>query len=534
MNMRICFLSCLLSLFSTAVMSYIAMATPIGPWIAPTLVLCALLFFSVVGSGNNRNEAILLSTISGSVGGILATAYGFTFPTLYFLNAELFNSWLQRPLYFVLMLTASALAAGWYGMWIANLTEDTFIVEKQLPFPIGQLIYKMVSVQKQMAKAIELAIGFFSTMIFCALQDLKQLGRLIPKAVTLCPAFSYHCFNIPLIRFDLWPMLWAIGFVTGHIIAIPLIVGSVTRLLFVQPVNTLFFAGMSSMDFILAFCSGMVVSGAISGFVRLSKQLMQKKERAEKNGERGNGMFDAFAHLDRAIILEGVAMLLFVVSVLSYAGFGPLAQLYLLAFTFVCTYQIIMIAGKIGLAQLGRFATFVLVPALFIFNLNLVQITLISTFVEVCAGVAVDILFGRKVVQLSGIDKKKAKRYQYLGLLVSALSIGVIFWLLIKQFGLGSPELFAQRSQARALLIHVKQFNYWVVLIGAVYGYALKLLKMSPMLVLGGLLMPLNISLGLVVGGLSTLLVEDKEQWYPFWSGVFAANSIWMLLQALI
>jgi hypothetical protein len=79
----------------------------------------------------------------------------------------------------------------------------------------------------------------------------------------------------------------------------------------------------------------------------------------------------------------------------------------------------------------------------------------------------------------------------------------------------------------------VKEFNYMVVLVGIVFGLILKRAKMSPMLVLGGLLMPLNITLGLVVGGLISMLVKDREQWYPFWSGVFAANSIWMLIQAI-
>jgi len=54
------------------------------------------------------------------------------------------------------------------------------------------------------------------------------------------------------------------------------------------------------------------------------------------------------------------------------------------------------------------------------------------------------------------------------------------------------------------------------------------------MLVLGGLLMPINITLGLVVGGLFALLPTDREEWYPFWSGVFAGNSIWMLIRTIL
>ncbi len=116
--------------------------------------------------------------------------------------------------------------------------------------------------------------------------------------------------------------------------------------------------------------------------------------------------------------------------------------------TFRYTYQIVTIAEKIGLVLLGRFATFVMVTAMFLFNLDMVQLVFIATFVEICGGVATDILFGRKVARLSAIDHAQIKRYQYLGLVTSEFSVGLIFWLLINRLPLGSPELFEERTQA--------------------------------------------------------------------------------------
>ncbi|MEX0848883.1 MAG: OPT/YSL family transporter [Candidatus Dependentiae bacterium] len=522
-------IACVLSTFSTAVMSYISMATPIGPWIAPTLVLLGFLIYSCSRKASIDSPLIYV-TISGSIGGILATAFGFSFPTLFFLDQTLFNSWMSSPVYFVSVVGILALAAGWYGMWIANVVEPVCIDQLDLPFPIGQMIYKMIIAQKQIRKAWELVIGFVGTMLFCFLQDgLFFIRGIIPKALTVCSSFSYYCFAMPVIRFDLWPMLWAIGFVTGHIIVVPLLVGSLSKILIIKPIHALFFDTMTIMEFVLAFCSGMVVSGVLGNFMPNKVVCFFNKY----NVSQAKSLCGKLPPISRPLLCEGILLLVFISSVLFYFGFSIVSQLYLLVFTFICTYQIIIIAGKIGLAQLGRFATFVLVPALFIFNLDVIQITIISTFVEATAGVAVDVLFGRKVVQLSGVSYGRAKKYQYIGLLVSCLVIGVVFWLLIRQFGLGSPELFAQRSQARQLLIDVKEFNYMVVLVGVIFGLILKRAKMSPMLVLGGLLMPLNITLGLVVGGLVSMLAKDREQWYPFWSGIFAANSIWMLIQAI-
>src|ERR1700722_8867627 len=100
MNTLTITVSFLLSIFSTAVMSYIAMATPIGPWIAPTLVLLALVLMRILGARGPLDTRIAYGTTSGAVGGILATACGCSFPALYFIDPVLFESWMANPWYF--------------------------------------------------------------------------------------------------------------------------------------------------------------------------------------------------------------------------------------------------------------------------------------------------------------------------------------------------------------------------------------------------------------------------------------------------
>ena len=66
------------------------------------------------------------------------------------------------------------------------------------------------------------------------------------------------------------------------------------------------------------------------------------------------------------------------------------------------------------------------------------------------------------------------------------------------------------------------------------FGWILKYSKINPMLVLGGILMPATISVGLIIGGMITKLVARKDELVPFWSGVFAGNSVWMLLKSFL
>jgi hypothetical protein len=538
----------ILSFISTAIMSYISMATPIGPWIAPTLVIFSLMLIKIINKKLLSSHNQILQVTGSSVGGILATALGFSLPTLYFLDPILFKSWLQYPLFFSCIITFLSLSAGLFAFWVANIFEDKFIIQQNLNFPIGQMVYKMICAQNQFKKAKQLIVGFISTIFFCIFQEkLFGFKNIISKSITITKPISYYFLKIPEIRFDLFPTYWAIGFITGEIIAFPLLAGALSKVFIVDVINNQFFQHVTNTSFMLAFCSGLVLSGAIFGFFDMPKNLWNiiKNINSKTPSFKLNSWvlpiptfkkeniksFVNFLNQYQIIFLFIVLLINFLF--LDFFNFSMMLQSYLMIFTFICTYQIVAIAGKIGLAQLGRFATFVMVPAMFIFNLDFIQLTIIATYVEICGGVATDILFGRKIGQLSEMSKTKLKQYQLLGIIITSLIVGFIFWLLISNLTLGSSELFAQRAQARALLINAVSFDRYVLIIGFIFGLILKKIKVNPMLTLGGLLMPFNISLGLIAGGLSSKLLKDKEKWEPFWSGVFASHSIWMIVQAI-
>jgi len=525
--------SVILSLFSTIVMSYVSLATPIGPWIAPTLVFIGLLISKIMFTLTTTELAYAVS--AGSIGGILATACAFSFPTLYFLDPLTFNTWMQSPLYFSSVLGGLSLLAGIFGFFIADASEKSLLETQHLSFPIGQLIHKMIAAQNQIKKAYELMIGFCTTALFCALQSAPSYLKYasIPQSFTLVHATHYGLLSIPrlTIQLGIAPMIWAIGFVTGHVIALPLAAGALSNIFVATPLQKYFFPLLSSTEFTLAFCSGIVLFITATSIVSMPHQIILsiKKNINEFNHKKINSA--QFFCYDKLVMYGALAIAL----MLFFSHFKlPLhAQLYLVVCSIITTYQIAAIAGRIGLALLGRFATFVMVPAMLIFNLNYTHIVFIATFVEISGGVAADILFSRKLGQLSHTRHATMRTYQLLGLIISSLSIGIIFWILINHFGLGSPELFAYRAQSRQLLIQAQTFDYLVMTIGAAFGLLLKQINLNPMLVLGGLLMPFDITAGLVLGGLLALISQNKEDWYPFWSGVFASNSLCMLLKAL-
>ncbi len=533
----------LFSLFATVIMSYISMATGIGPWIETTLALAGMLIFSVMGywySKESKIKAIGLVTAAGGIAGILATGCGFSFATYYFLDPEGFSLLLATPWRFAGVLGLLSLSAGSFGLLSAHYFEYALIDQQQLAFPIGELVYKMIQAVDNLQKSIMLGIGFIGTQAYLfirALIPFLQHPLVLSKEMSL----GFITVERIVLLTDQFPMFWAIGFVTGHVIAIPLLVGMLAKLFVIGPLYYFYpviskitcgcyvVRELSFMDFTVAFSSGLVLYGATKGFIKMPGTISKAIKRLyEGDAVESNGPpFPWYA--------AGLVALINI-AVLSYFEFSWLSQIYLLVFTFVCTYQLMLLAGKFGLAPLGRFATFVMVPGMLLFGYTPLQTTFVAAYVEIAGGVASDALFGRKMARLASIDRKTITLYQWVGLGVSVLSLGVITYLFISHFGLGSQEgaLAVTRSASRALLLSIKSFDVGALLLGMLFAYLISYFGINTALLLFGILMPISYTLLLVLGGLSTYLVEDKEEYYPFWSGVFAANSLWMLVQAFI
>ncbi|HLB93700.1 MAG TPA: hypothetical protein VJJ81_00460, partial [Candidatus Babeliales bacterium] len=273
MQLLIPLVSLILSIFAICVMSYVALATAIGPWIDPTLVLCATLLIRFIFRQTTANSSnIALAVISSSIGGILATALGFSFPTLYFLDPVIFKAWMRDPLYFSLIVSSLCLAGGLFGFWIANVIERKLLIEQRLLFPVGFLVSRMIAAQNQVQKAKELGIGLVSTFVFCAIQ---KFTILIPKFIILLRSFSIGVLTTPQIRFDLMPLSWAVGFVTGHVVAVPLLVGAVTKLIVTDFIGVQLFPHVSIDAFTLAFCSGMVLVSTVMSLIKAPISLWQ-------------------------------------------------------------------------------------------------------------------------------------------------------------------------------------------------------------------------------------------------------------------
>ena len=562
MNIFILIPGVIAAALSSAMIAHISMVTSLGPWVAPTIVLASGVGFRLLGrsaaSRHAHQEFALIQTV-GSVGGIIGMGLGFTLPMLYFLEPQLFQAWLSSPGYFVAVIGSVCMAAGLYGLFLGRSFAHKLITVEKLAFPVSDLIFGTISSQAEGKQSRSMFSGFGAAALITGITEgFAHFRGFIPKMYFILPSFFGRELAVAI-----WPIAWSMGFIIGMGIVFPLAVGLISRYLILYPLNYhaqylsfSVFQPLPFMNFMMAFCSGIVLIGVIvpvmkyPGYMwkaiknRLAVGSLQKSKnwsaiREELNGwlmmlyapseeELVNGRMSTTVRL-----LEPAAGILGSFALFTYFGFNPLCQIALLVLTAVFCYQISYFGGKVGLVPFGRFNTFVLLPLLVFFKLSAVQLTILCVFVNVVYAVATDLLFDYQVGAHCGISRVRIHRYQYLGLIITALTVGFFLWVLFTSFKLGSPELFAHRARARALLIQSLSFDFEPVLLGCLYGLALKRFRLNPMMVFGGILMPTTITLGLIVGALISKFDKRAKEHVPFWSGVFAGESTWTMVSIL-
>ncbi|MBM3887272.1 hypothetical protein FJ364_05065 [Candidatus Dependentiae bacterium] len=542
----------ILSVLASAVLLYISIATMIGPWIAPTLVLISSVLFSYLSKRNEHTplHLIMISALA-SGGGIVAVGIGFSLPMLYFLAPAAFNHLMISPSHFIIRLGGTVLLAGAFGIFLGKFFSKILLKKDDLAFPISSITHQIATAQSHKDDSRNLFKGVLSTLLLCFLRDgFYSFKGFFAKEITL---FS-TALTGPLI-FSLWPTLWAIGFTVGLSSTIPLFIGLVARHLILQPINyhSLFlpfslFAPLKEESFITAFCSGMIVSEIILASLFHPKAVITYFKKYIGHLKLGltthlprifktplSNFLPIQNHFNFLIkclnSLEPIVGLCSFFLYFSILQFSISAQLVILISMSIALYEINRLCGKIGLLQMGRFSAFILIPVVVLFKINALQMTALTIFFNVAAGISSDLLFDYKTAELGAVNRNTVHALQWLGLFVSSITVAIICYLLFSNLTLGSAELFAHRGRSKALLMQSLHFDYYIITLGFIFGWILKKCKISPTMAFGGMIMPSQITLGFVFGGIISQFVGDKkERLLPFCSGVFATETLLLLL----
>lgn len=535
-------LTIVFTVFAVSVLSYVSLAVMIGPWIDPTLALCGLALLSTCAWFSwsiFSRSSMLLVVAAASMGGLIASAAVWSIPTLYFLDAQYFTSLIQQPVYFMTGIALLVLAAGNVGMLVARCSSFVWRDTHQYAFPIAQLVVRTLTVFGNWYQLLLLGAGAMSALLFHAMQ-LVRWG--IPHSIHITKQRlinAWICVPHIALNMSTAPMLWAVGFIAGNILVVPLLVGVGIKILLMEPCYRVWFSlQVSEQNFATAFCTGLIIQGTIHSFWKLLLSWFAPSTRmgAVHKITRYINIWSSYVTL-RSLGWHVLYVVCCALLVLKYvAGLSLLSSMYVLAATAVCCYQLILLMGRIGLATLGRFATFVMVPGLLLFRFNALQATVVAAFVELAGAVAASAASGMRIAM--SVDHDDADEvissYQYLALWISAVVVGIVLWLFARHFGFGGAPLFAQRAQSRALLISAHEMHIGVLCGGMLVGFLLQAVNVNTTLLLGGILMSTSDTLMLIAGGALSHLCRDPKKFEPFWSGVFTASSLWMMSRILL
>jgi hypothetical protein len=414
------------------------------------------------------------------------------------------------------------------------------------------LTYKALAVDTETTPIKQLFVGIGGTLLISSLREgILGYSGIIPKTFYIIqPLFG------KLFAFSVWPTLWAIGYTSGINVAIPLVIGLISKYAIIAPLNYhsnylpfSLFLPFDHITFGTAFCSGIVLCEVFIGIFKRPMVIVEKismyfnELKSTLKNIRFPSALKIYQTKDDTIFIQrlsnflgGIEPLLAVGSagiLMTYLGFSLIAQATLLVLVALATYEICFIGCEIGLIQFGRFSAFVLIPMIMLFKLSFIQMTAICVFFNICAAVASDTIFDKKTGSYCNLSWPRIHLAQWIGLITTSLCIGFILYLLFTHLTLGSEELFAQRGRTKALLIQSLHLNSVVVSLGFLYGLLLKRLKINPTMTLGGIIMPNNITIGIVFGGLISSLVKNKDNYIPICSGILATESLWIVVSLL-
>lgn len=502
-------LSVIFSVLSTGMMSYLAMTTELGSWIAPMfVVVCMALMMPFFDARWFKKHAVITIATS-SVGGMVGTCLGLSFPSFYFLHKHLFLQWIAQPWMLLLIICSFVICAGAFAFMVAYLIKDIILARPTSRFPMVHLVHNVIFVETQKMAQVLMVIGIgFASMwnIFIAM--------------------THAVVSVFLAQINAIPMLMSVGFVTGIVIAPAMLLGLFTRICIIDILQQNIVTTASTQMFLITFASGMLIAWFLVFLYKMCnfqkikhvlsiRVLMQAVSWQAKYGY----MVGIFA----------IAMLL-----LSLWGVSSLAQWYVMAVLILLSWYVGLIIAEVGAIEVDNYVWFILLPLIYFSSISSLAIIAIAVFTTLCLGLVVDAVFSYKLAQLANIQFSTVFRYQILACLIAAFSAAIFFFIYSKYFDLASLSVFFAKVRELDDIIQFGQFDYRVVVCGMAYGLLIRVVTTELLVVIGSVVMTPALSCWLIISGAIAHFVRNREQYYPLWFGVYAGHSLCLMIKAFL
>jgi putative OPT family oligopeptide transporter len=543
------------------------------------IAILAVGLSTAFGRKNALGQNVIIQSIGASSGVIVAGAI-FTIPALYILDL---------PASFFQMFAASALG-GFLGILFLIPFRKYFVKDMhgKFPFPEATATTEiLVAGEKGGKQAIVLVISAFIGGLFdFAFSAFGLWSEVVTSRMFAWGELIADKLKI-VARLNVSAMVFGIGYIVGLKYSAIIAAGSFLSWFVLVPlvheigkglsiplgVTTTKLIGAMTAEEIFRFyvrpigIGGIAMAGII-GIIKSSKiiggaftlayhEIAHRKAGPTEDQPRTQTDIRMMFNLMLILLSALLIFLFFSGAVVFNVGHALVGLLIVLIIAFLFTTVSANAIAIVGTNPISGMTLMTLIVSSFI----LVQIGLSGTSGMVSAlviggvvctalSMAGGFITDLKIGYWLGSTPKKQESWKFLGVLVSAATVGGVILILNQSFGFkGDQALVAPQANAMAAVIQPLMSNaptpWTLYLVGAIVALLLVVLKVPPLAFALGMYIPQELNVPLVFGGFVAWLVSTRSKDEPLnnarfqrgtliASGLIAGGSLFGVLNALL
>ncbi len=497
---------------------------------------------------NGLGQNVIIQSIGSASGAVVAGAI-FTIPALYILNL---------PASYFKMFMASALG-GFIGILFLIPFRKYFVKDMhgKLPFPEATATTEiLVTGEKGGKEAMVLVISgiiggtFDFTFSAFGLWSEVITSRMVAWGQVLSDKFKM------VLKVDVSAMVLGLGYIIGLEYSAIIVAGSFLSWFVLVPLvhgigqylttapgaaATNLISQMSPEDifrnYVRQIGIGGIAMAGIIGIVRSSKiivgafklaynEIARRPGSGSQPGESSRTQTDIrMLWIVALILLSGMTVFaFFIAGVVPTVGQALVALLVVMIISFLFTTVAANAIAIVGTNPVSGMTLMTLILSSVVLvqigltgNAGMLSAMIIGGVVCTALSVAGSFITDLKIGYWLGSTPKKQETWKFLGVLVSAATVGGVIVVLNKAYGFtGNNALVAPQANAMAAVIKPLMSNAqtpWILyIVGAVIALLLVILKVSPLAFALGMYIPQELNTPLLIGGIIAWFVSTRSK----------------------
>lgn len=477
------------SIIITMSSMFIALKLSSVPW--PIMFVVLVSMFLLKLCGNTNLQEINVTQTAMSAGAMVAGGLAFTIPGIWILNPDADVSLGD--------LLAVTLGGVILGLIFTALFRKYFIVNRQLPFAMGQAAAETLNVSDRGGrKVILLFVSMIAAGIFTWLRDWKMK---IASTVLSAKTAVYGSY----VGIWLSPMLISIGYIIGPVVVGVWFLGALIGDfgILIGGVELGLWDSQVASDIKSSLGIGLMVGTGIGilikGIIPKAKDIFGSMFIKDRLG-------DNFVSMRWAPFVMVLVACAFTV----ITDMGVIASIITILGTWLTTSMSAQCVGQSGINPMEIFGIIILIAAKAVSSIGQVEAFYVAAVVAVACGLVGDVMNDFKAGHILNTDPKAQWIAEVVGGLIGGVVSVFILFIILKAYGAGAfgGEMFpaAQASAVAAMVGGISHMPAFIAgLIIATILYCINF----PVITLGlGVYLPFYLSATAAIGGALRFVVD--------------------------